>query len=189
MRRKPANAQHDVVETTIRTRRAYKATSGSPSRRQFGRKRAPTGDDKALEQEIEYADSETIRRAESADTTVVAEGSGSSGGSGGEERKWKRLKPGFHKRSPPRHNAAAAAARLTPGLIHRRDPDDYLHARKWLKKAVMECYRCVNYLWNKITYQSSQNRGLEVLENYRVRNLSLTSSTSSPSTDTCCCRR
>lgn len=182
MRRKPAGSQPAHVETTTRTRRIYKASSGSPSRRESGRRRVPTRDNKALEQEIEYADSEAIRRAESADTTVVAEGSGSSGG---EERRWKRLKPGFHKRSPPRHNAAAAAARLTPGPIHRRDPDDYLHARKWLKKAVLECYRCVYSQRNKNTYRCSQRRGLEVLENYRVRNIPLTFLRS---TNACCCR-
>lgn len=145
MRRKPAGSQPAVVETTTRTRRVFKAATSSSSRRESGRKRSPTGDNKSLEQEIEYAGSEPIRRVESADTTTIAGGSGSSGGSGGEEHKWKRLKPGFPKRSPRRHNAAApAATRLAPGILHRRDPDDYLHARKWLKKAVMECYRYVH---------------------------------------------
>jgi hypothetical protein len=72
----------------------------------------------------------------------VRNGSGSgSSGSGAEEapKGWKKVRHNFHKHKPAdtsdsatRHDAPA-----------RYNPEEYLHAKKSLKKAVLECYRSV----------------------------------------------
>ena len=89
---------------------------------------------KSIEEEIENVHSVAMHRE---DTEQTAEGSGSgsgSGGSGGEEgRALGRIK---HKMQ--RHSLNVVPS--VPRFLHH-DPDDYLHAKKKLKKAVMECYR------------------------------------------------
>ncbi|KIP07309.1 hypothetical protein PHLGIDRAFT_42215, partial [Phlebiopsis gigantea 11061_1 CR5-6] len=118
--------------------------------------------------QIEHADgsraAKLTRTRHSEDTAVHVGGSaspsasatGGSGGSGPEESApnvtgWKRVRHKFDK-----HNAGKTLSRETSGEtpMFKYDPDDYLQAKKKLKKAVLECYR-----------------GLELLENYRTLNL------------------
>ena len=60
----------------------------------------------------------------------------------------------------------------SPGKVSKApkyDPEEYQHAKKQLKKAVLECYRYVrSYLHAMTDSQAIFSRGLEVLNNYRV---------------------
>lgn len=51
----------------------------------------------------------------------------------------------------------------------QHDPEEYYQAKKKLRKAVQECYRCV--LFQKLMLHNADvaSRGLEILNNYRVR--------------------
>lgn len=142
--------------------------------------------DKAPEEEIEYADgcraAKLTRTRHSEDTAVHVGGSaspsasatGGSGGSGPEESApnvtgWKRVRHKFDK-----HNAGKTLSRETSGEtpMFKYDPDDYLQAKKKLKKAVLECYRYVT-VTSSVRPLLKVYSGLELLENYRVRPVSL----------------
>ena len=64
-------------------------------------------------------------------------GSGSSG-SGGEEvpKGWKKVRHNFQ-----RHVVSKKPGSPSQSEGPKYDPDEYTHAKKSLKKAVLECYR------------------------------------------------
>ncbi|KAI0087370.1 SPX domain-containing protein [Irpex rosettiformis] len=150
-------SQRAQSKSSARKRRGYKGDSDTLSR-----PTSNTCDAKNLEEAIENppikihsetSDEGTLRNhAGEANGNGSGSGSGSgSGGSGGEDvpKGWKKVRHNFQKHvsvknldSPGRSEGA------------KYDPDEYIHAKKSLKKAVLECYR-----------------GLEVLENYRTLNL------------------
>lgn len=90
-----------------------------------------------MENEIENVNSVAMQGQDSGDASETANGSGSGGSEGEERRSWKIKQP-FQ-----RHNIAKTTSPTIGGILTRRhEPEDYLHARKALKKAVLECYRC-----------------------------------------------
>lgn len=140
MRRKasPASASNSSHPPTSRNqprkRRSYKADTGSPKRKHF-----ITQDNRQLEEAVEHTrgvrQPPTPPRDTSDDTLQSANASRSgSGGSGVEDvpKGWKKVRHNLLKKpgSPGTSNAPL-----------KYDPDEYLHAKKRLKKAVMECYR------------------------------------------------
>lgn len=79
---------------------------------------------------------------------------------------WKKVRHNFQ-----RHVTAAKKPGSPNPDAPKYDPDEYLHAKKSLKKAVLECYRCVFSLIYQLAVFETLGvlSGLEVLENYRVR--------------------
>lgn len=150
-----------VVERTLQKSTARKrktcrteAASVSPT----PRRRSVVKENKTLEEEIETSpDRLPPSGNQTSDEATAQPGSSGSGGSGGEEAQpkgWRRVKYKLDM-----HNVARKRHPDSPGTSpelskQKYDPDDYLQAKKQLKKAVLECYR-----------------GLEVLENYRTLNL------------------
>ena len=88
-----------------------------------------------LEHDLANVNSIPMRRHES-EETANASGSGGHGVDG--PRGWKRIAHSLQKHSAPNAGSPPPTAF---GFLSKHDPDDYLHARKKLKKAVLECYR------------------------------------------------
>lgn len=76
---------------------------------------------------------------------------------------WKRVTHNFQQHKP------AEERPLRGPVIPKYDAEDYGRAKKNLKKAVLECYRCVRLTFFFEGMLSWMYSGLEVLENYRVR--------------------
>lgn len=125
-----------------RKRRAYKADLSSSARQSP----VPEKDDKVTEAETVGASARPpVPDNETSDETVANAG-GSAGASGESSREeshakgWKRLRYHLDK-----HNMAKDKQSSPEGSpqVHpvKYDPDDYQHAKKQLKKAVLECYR------------------------------------------------
>ncbi|KAI0346442.1 EXS-domain-containing protein [Trametopsis cervina] len=147
----PHSIEHLPARNYARKRRSYKVDTDSTRRRP----QSLTSETKKREQSAENS-SVPLQHENSDDATLQhnnASGSGSSGGSGTEDgvKGWKKLRHSFQRDDPSKKPGPSTS----PDRSHARyDPDEYAHAKKSLKKAVLECYR-----------------GLEVLENYRTLNL------------------
>ncbi|GJE94840.1 SPX and EXS domain-containing protein [Phanerochaete sordida] len=164
IRRKALPAvERTLSKPGVHKRKAFKADASSPSPGAGPRRRSILKEHKALEEEIEGpvhapplrlgspSASEPHSAGHTSDDATVPAGS-SSGGEDAQPRGWRRVKYRLEKHQS---RLGAASPGVSPELVKQKyDPDDYLQAKKQLKKAVLECYR-----------------GLEVLENYRTLNL------------------
>ena len=127
---------------TARKRRSYKADNGSPpgsgpvSRdRSVSRPPRPPNTASTVEHTSDAKGDEESPTLGHSDGAEAGHASGS--GSGGEtEHAWSKLKHPGHKLDS---NTSAPSPLLH--LLHRHEPDDYLHAKKKLRKAMLECYR------------------------------------------------
>lgn len=135
---KPGGLSNKRNQATARKRRSYKDDIDSPKCN-----RSPAENKQRLEEEIENVDGDGDAHPpspshEASDETLENNGvnSSGSGGSGGEDvpKGWKKVRYNFQK-----HNVAKKSSPVPPPIKY--DPDEYLHAKKRLKKAVLECYR------------------------------------------------
>lgn len=138
--------QKATPTSTARKRKAFKADPGSPG----ARPRSILKENKALEEAIETSvDKPPPTANEASDETAAQAGSSGSGGSGGEDpqlKGWKRVKYNIerHNGSKKQQSNSLGSSPELPSKPAKHDPDDYLHAKKQLKKAVIECYRYAN---------------------------------------------
>lgn len=87
-------------------------------------------------------------------STVVGHGEGEASGSASASaaedaahalKGWKRVRYNFERHNVAKPVSSPEASPREHPLKH--DPDDYLQAKKKLKKAVLECYRYVEFLF------------------------------------------
>lgn len=139
MRRRVAQPSQTAANTVARKRRAFKADPGSPG---LVRRKSIVKENKVLEEEIESAGTSPSLPVQdhSEDALEVGGGTSASASSGQEDapKGWKRVRYNFQKAKgeKPLHGPA----------VPKYDPEDYGHAKKKLKKAVLECYRCVRII-------------------------------------------
>ncbi|KAI0701367.1 SPX domain-containing protein [Cytidiella melzeri] len=146
---------YHLLDKNLSKRRSYKAQSESPPRRQPEVSENNTMEEmtgsprlKSPFQHLENSENGTLKDSQANGSNSTS----ASGASGAEDvpKGWQKVHHSFrthavtNKLGPQTH----------PNGASKYDPDEYVHAKKSLKKAVLECYR-----------------GLEVLENYRTLNL------------------
>lgn len=137
-----SGAIHDLKANTARKRRSYKTDVSSPKRA-----RSAVQESNVADESTERTRAVPMQQQMSEDTigNDHSHGSGSGSGGSGEDQSaagWKRLRHGFQK-----HNVTKKSPGSPPNETHvaamKFDPDEYVHAKKKLKKAALECYRYV----------------------------------------------